>query len=304
MVHGVAGGAVDDGAVGHVLPVVDHDGPDLDEGEEGDVGEFLQREDEGEEVVGHALGEAVERVEGVRGEWRRHDPFVVWFVESSVEDWVVQAAVDPVDEAVREEEEEGELENVPRSAEDGQERMVDVGQLVVDEAVAADFGNEARKGEDGHYGYRCEGLLDLHFDLVPQVFRVVESRLVEDGVVAECGAKEVDDCAEQSAVGISETFYNTAMVTATHVVTKYKLAHCRYTLSRSHLLIYAYSLGCTLKKSLAGWNCQLDLVNAPSAALAAAFQPALCAPYPFKLAVMVEIGSKVDTDGCMGNKLA
>ena len=52
VVHGVAGGSVDDGAVGDVFTVVDHDGPDVDEHEESNVGELLQREEEREDVVG------------------------------------------------------------------------------------------------------------------------------------------------------------------------------------------------------------------------------------------------------------
>ena len=76
----MASGAVDDGRVGNVLAVVDHDSPDLDESEQRDVGELLQRENEGEEVVWEGLREAVKRVEGVRGERRGHDPLVVRLV--------------------------------------------------------------------------------------------------------------------------------------------------------------------------------------------------------------------------------
>lgn len=83
----MAGGAVDDGAVGHVLAVVDEDGPDVDEDEQGDVGELLEREEEGEDVVGERLGEAVDRVEGVGGEGAGHDPLVVWFVQALVDAW-------------------------------------------------------------------------------------------------------------------------------------------------------------------------------------------------------------------------
>ena len=118
VVHGVAGGAVDDGRVGDVLAVVDHDGPDLDEGEEGDVGELLQREDEGEQVVGDGLGKAVERVEGVAGEGRGHDPLVVRLVQALVEELAVQGAVDPVDAEVGEGQEDGELDPVPGVAEE------------------------------------------------------------------------------------------------------------------------------------------------------------------------------------------
>lgn len=110
VVHGVAGGAVDDRTVGDIFTVVDHDGPDVDEHEKSNVGELLQREDEGEDVVRQRLSVAVERVESVRGERRGHDPLVVRLVQLLVNHGVVQAAVNPVDEEVGEADEEGELE--------------------------------------------------------------------------------------------------------------------------------------------------------------------------------------------------
>lgn len=97
MVHGVAGGAVDEGRVGDIFAIVDQHGPDLDEGEEGDVCEFMQGEDEREEVVWQALRVAIEWVEGDARVGRWHDPFVVGFVQVLVYERVVQAAMDPVD---------------------------------------------------------------------------------------------------------------------------------------------------------------------------------------------------------------
>ena len=52
-------------------------------------------------MVGDRLRPAVDGVEGDGGERCGHDPFVVWLVERFVDGWVVQAAVDEVDEAVR-----------------------------------------------------------------------------------------------------------------------------------------------------------------------------------------------------------
>lgn len=89
----------------------------------------------------------------------------------------------------------------------------------------------------------------------------------------------------------------------THAVMKYKLTHCLQKLSRSHWLMYACSLGCTLKYWLAGWNCQLDLSKPPPVVLEV-FQLPLYPLYPFKLAAIVEIGSNVDTEGCSGSTLA
>jgi len=85
----VACRAVDDGRVGNVFSIMDKDGPDVDEAEQNNVGKLLQRKDKGEEVVGDGLGEAIERVEGVAGIWSWHDPFVMRFVESLVDQAVV-----------------------------------------------------------------------------------------------------------------------------------------------------------------------------------------------------------------------
>lgn len=52
MVHGVACGAVYERVVGYVFAVVDEYRPDIDEDEEADVKEFLEREEEWEDVVG------------------------------------------------------------------------------------------------------------------------------------------------------------------------------------------------------------------------------------------------------------
>lgn len=50
---------IDDVGIRYVFAVMDEDGPDVDEDEEGNVGDFLEGEQEREEVVWNALGEAV-----------------------------------------------------------------------------------------------------------------------------------------------------------------------------------------------------------------------------------------------------
>ena len=59
---------VDDGVIGDVFPIMNYDCPDVDEGEKEDIGSLLEGEDEGEGVVGEALGPPVKGVKGVRGE--------------------------------------------------------------------------------------------------------------------------------------------------------------------------------------------------------------------------------------------
>lgn len=52
LVHRVASSAIDDGALSNILAIMNHDRPNVDEGEERHVGELLERENEGEDVVG------------------------------------------------------------------------------------------------------------------------------------------------------------------------------------------------------------------------------------------------------------
>ena len=89
MVHRVACCAIDNGRVSNILSIVDHDGPDVDEGEECYVCELLEREDKREEMVRDGLSEAVQGVEGMGCERRGHDPLMVRLVQSLVDRGVV-----------------------------------------------------------------------------------------------------------------------------------------------------------------------------------------------------------------------
>jgi hypothetical protein len=85
----VARRPVYDGRVGNVLPVVDHDSPDVDEDEEEHICILLQREDEREDVVRYGLRKAVDGMKRMRSIWRGHDPLVVRLVQALVHPWVV-----------------------------------------------------------------------------------------------------------------------------------------------------------------------------------------------------------------------
>ena len=77
--------------------LTDQDCPDVDEGEQGDISELLKWEEEGEQMVGYALGKPVQWMKSVtcKGSW--HDPFVMALMESLVDQRMMQASVDPVD---------------------------------------------------------------------------------------------------------------------------------------------------------------------------------------------------------------
>ena len=87
--NGVASSAIDDRRVGDVLSVMYEYCPEVDENEKGHIGKFLQREYEGKDVVWDTLREPIERVEGMRCIWCRHDPLMMRLMQCLVDHWVV-----------------------------------------------------------------------------------------------------------------------------------------------------------------------------------------------------------------------
>lgn len=64
-----------------VVSVVDGDGPDVDKDIQDQVEQLVEREEEGVDVVGHALQEAVHRMKCMAGERGGNLPDVVGLVE-------------------------------------------------------------------------------------------------------------------------------------------------------------------------------------------------------------------------------
>lgn len=191
VVHGVAGGPIDDGRIGNILPIMDQNGPDIDEDEEKDVRPLLQWEYEREEVIRQALGEAIDWMESMRGVGCWHDPLVVWFVQSLIEYWMMQAPMYPVNEEVGEENEERDLEiAIPgsRSSLDA----CDIIQL----RVPADFGQEEWGSEDGHYRQGGGRLHHLLSHLIFQEFRVIKGCFIEEEHVRQRRAYKINENTE------------------------------------------------------------------------------------------------------------
>lgn len=171
MVHRMAGRAVDYRAVGDIFPVMDQDGPQVDEPEKDDVGEFLKREDEREQMVRNALRPAIQRMECVRCIRTGHDPLVMRLVERLVNQRVVQSAMDPIDAKIGEGDEQGEL----------QEAVVGeglLGESIVELRIPPNLGDQEWRGQQGHDGHGPHGLGDLHGDLVFKELGVLDGGLV------------------------------------------------------------------------------------------------------------------------------
>lgn len=97
-----------------VDPIMDRYCPYVYEQEEHNVSDLVEGEEKDVNVIGHALQEAVDRMESVRGKRCCDLPTVVRFVDGFVEEAMMQSAVDPVDEEVGEEEEREDVESKTR----------------------------------------------------------------------------------------------------------------------------------------------------------------------------------------------
>ena len=89
--------------------LTDQDCPDVDEDEQQNIRKFLQGKEKREDVVGYALREAVERMEGMTGKGGRHDPFVMLLVQFLIDQRMMQSPVDPIDAQIGKKDEEGKL---------------------------------------------------------------------------------------------------------------------------------------------------------------------------------------------------
>lgn len=142
-------------------------------------------------MIWNTLRKAIQRMERVTGKRRRHDPLMMRLVQALVQQFAVQATMDPVNEEIRKHDEEGYLEDVVRP-----ERRVF--RSFVQFGVAADFTEEERGGEDGHHREGAEGLSNLKPDLISEVARMGEGQgAIEDKDVGCGGEKEVNDTTKE-----------------------------------------------------------------------------------------------------------
>lgn len=145
-------------------------------------------------MIRYGLCEPIERVKCVAGVGSRHDPSVVWFVEGLVDHGVMQTPVNPVYQEVGEEDEDRELKVVVEW-----ERSVT--KPVVELGIALDLQSEESGGEKRHEWHGCVCLLDLLFDLVLEVLRVVEGGLVKHEHVRQRRTQEIEDDTKEPVLG-------------------------------------------------------------------------------------------------------
>lgn len=190
MVHSMARSSVNNRAVHDEFAVVNEDRPHVDEDEQTNISHLLKWEDEWEDVVWDTLRKSIKRVESVGRKWCRHNPLMMWLMQRLIDKWVVQTAVNEVDEEVGEEEEERKLEPLVPSS-------WTLGGGVVELRITLKFRCEADCGEERHQWHGGVGLNHLQLDLVLQELWMCEGCVVEDEVVGGGGDDEVEEETEE-----------------------------------------------------------------------------------------------------------
>ena len=79
-----------------VVSIVNRHSPDIDENEQHQVNIFVQREQEGEQVIREALKKTIYRMECVTCKWSWNLPSVMDLVQILIHKAMVQSAMDPV----------------------------------------------------------------------------------------------------------------------------------------------------------------------------------------------------------------
>ena len=124
-------------------------------------------------MIRYALGKPIQWMKRMARIRRGHDPLMMRFVQGFVDSRMMQAPVDPIDEEVGEHDEKRELKHIIQSKRG-------IGREVIKFCVAAHFTEEQGRCEDGHDRNRYQSLANFEPDLVLQVFRMHESRMVEN----------------------------------------------------------------------------------------------------------------------------
>lgn len=172
VMNGMAGCSIDDRVVGEVLSVMDEDGPKDDKYEEHEERKLVHREYERKYVIREGLCPTIRGVEGIRSKRGRYHPLVMLLVESLVYERMVQASMNPINAEIGEEEEQGELQDVvPQSR--------SIGRSIIHLGVSASFGKDQGKSEERHARKRHESLLDLHSNLIFEIFGMLLLLFVE-----------------------------------------------------------------------------------------------------------------------------
>mmetsp|Transcript_21602 Transcript_21602/g.53776 ORF Transcript_21602/g.53776 Transcript_21602/m.53776 type:complete len:216 (+) Transcript_21602:505-1152(+) len=170
--------------VGHrEVAVMDGDGPHVDCDKHAHPQHLVHREDEDGDVVGKALDEPVEWVEGVRGKGAGDLPLVVRLVDVLVEHGQMKPAVEPVDEAVSEHEE----------GEDGEDEVgqPEVAHVIVQARVSLELPDGDDRHQQRHLRDRAERQLQLERHLPGDPLLVLHPLLVEEEVEVEGGWDQV-----------------------------------------------------------------------------------------------------------------
>ena len=94
-------------------------------------------------MIRHTLREPIKRMKGMARIRSRHDPFVMRFMQGPIDQRMVQSTMDPIDEEVREADEEWELKNVVQG-----ERSIR--RAIVKFCQTTDFAQEEGGSEDCH----------------------------------------------------------------------------------------------------------------------------------------------------------
>ena len=174
--------------------VVNRDSPEVHHHKKTHEEYIVQGEQINKDVVRHTLTEAVDRVEGVRGEGRRELVRVMQLMDVLIDDRVMQATVEAVHHEVCEcEEQHGREEEVGPAV---------IGDVVVHFAVAAVREDSSRHHQYCHERDGARRYPDLVLDLSPQLRHIVRvDRLGEELLLQ---AAEVDVVGQRSEGEVHE----------------------------------------------------------------------------------------------------
>lgn len=175
----------------HVVAIMNHDCPDVDEHENGDIEPLLHGNNVDKQVVWNRLSISIERMESMGSERGRDDPFVMGLVETLVKNRVVEPTMNPVDTKIGEHKEGSDTEKHIGDT------SISLG-VTVKLGITLDFTPEPWDSEQNEAWNSLDSTIDFETDLVLQELWMLHDFMVEQEEIGKGSSRQIEEPSAES----------------------------------------------------------------------------------------------------------
>jgi len=185
---------VDDFGSKHIVAIVNHDRPDVNEHEDGNIEPLLHGNNVYKQMVRNRLSITIKRMESMGSERGRDDPLVVGLVETLVKDRVMEPTVDPIDTKI------GEHKEGSNTEEHIGDTSIGLG-ITIKLGITLNFTPEPWDSEQNEARNSLDSTIDFQTNLVLQELWMLHNFMIEQNEVGKASSSQVKEPSAESDNG-------------------------------------------------------------------------------------------------------